>query len=384
VRSTFDELAKELDELRALVASIVPVNSALTGHQDSIVRQYVMIRRRFDYAAFVVALYASFEKFIENLVAAYSRLEASRVQYGDLPPNLVKKHLFQTAEILSRGRLGEGRYAGVRELDVVRNLFECLNGNTPYTLNEAAVTAHDSNLRANEINKLLAAVGIEQVCDRVRRADALLDWYRTTQELAAPPQDGVPSATVEERLKDIVERRNQVAHRGGNPVDLLGVEAMNDALGFIEAFSKSVFAVTLGQYLQNHHVATRKGIQLQQRQGDGPYKKGTVVVVEKPPHELFVGQPVFVVVEPSGARWGRIQSLRVDDNDVHAVEPDAPATNGIGIALDFRCPKDATLVALDADDDVVWSRAPGNAESGLSRFELKFGKLEIRSHYAAL
>ena len=42
-------------------------------------RQYVMIRRRFDYAAFVVALYASFEKFIENLVAAYVYLETRRV-----------------------------------------------------------------------------------------------------------------------------------------------------------------------------------------------------------------------------------------------------------------------------------------------------------------
>jgi len=124
VRSTCDELAKELDELRALVKSIVPVNSALTGHHDSIVRQYVMIRRRFDYAAFVVGLYASFEKYIENLVAAYAQLEARRLQYADLPQKLKTKHLFRTADILYHGRLGEGRYAGIRELDVVTNLFD--------------------------------------------------------------------------------------------------------------------------------------------------------------------------------------------------------------------------------------------------------------------
>lgn len=41
MRSTFDELEKELNELRALVASIAPVNSALEGHKDSLVRQYV-------------------------------------------------------------------------------------------------------------------------------------------------------------------------------------------------------------------------------------------------------------------------------------------------------------------------------------------------------
>ena len=201
MRSTFDELAKELDELRALVASISPVNSALAGHEDSLVKQYVTIRRRFDYASFVVALYASFEKFIENLVAAYAKLVALRVPYADLPPGLVTKHRIHTADLLSRGELGSGRYAGLSELDVVKNLFECLNGVTPYNLNEPAVVADSANLRSREIDKLFAAVGIEQTCSSVRRADALLDWYCTSNELVAAPHDGVPVATIEERLK---------------------------------------------------------------------------------------------------------------------------------------------------------------------------------------
>lgn len=355
MRSTFDELEKDLNELRALVESIAPVNSALARHQDSLVRQYVMIRRRFDYAAFVVALYASFEKFIENLVSAYATLVARRVPYADLPTKLVTKHLLQSADLLSRGELGTGRYAGISALEVVKNLFECLNGVTPYTLNEHAVVAHSANLRSGEIDKLFAAVGIEHVCSSIRRSDALLDWYCASNELGAAPQDGVPVATIEERLKDIVERRNQVAHRGGNPDDLLGSEEMSDAIGFIEAFSKAVFAMAVGRYLHDHHAAPRQDIELQQRQGDGPYKNGTVVVVEKPAQRLFVGQPVFVLVEATGARWGRIQSMKVDGTDMRAVEPGAAATNGIGIALDFKCPKGAALVALAVEDDVVWS-----------------------------
>lgn len=354
MRSTFDELEKELGELRALVASIAPVNSALEGHQDSLVRQYVLVRRRFDYAAFVVALYASFEKFIENLVAAYARLVARRVPYADLPPKLVKKHLAQTADVLSRGRLGEGRYAGLHELDVVRNLFECLNGVTPYTLNDMAVVAHDSNLRPREIDTLFAAVGIEQVCDRVRRTDALTEWYCTSKGLSESPQDGVPATTIEKQVNDVVERRNQTAHRGGNPVDLLGPDAMADAMAFIESFSKAIFAVVVGRYLQAHHVASGQAIELQQLP-EGPYQNGTVVVVKKVAQRLFVGQPVFTVVDSIGARWGRIQSLKIDDTSVTAVEQSTAAANGIGIGLNFKCPKGAALVALEADDDVVWS-----------------------------
>lgn len=353
MRSTCDELAKELDELRALVASIAPVNSVLAESQDSLVRQYVRIRRRFDYAAFAVALYASFETFLENLVAAYAGLVTRQVQYADLPPKLVKKHMNRTADLLSRGRLGEGRYAGLRELDVVKNLFECLSGSMPYTLNEVAVVAHDLNLRPSEIDALFAAVGIEQICDRARSADPLLRWYSTSNGLSEAPQGGVPSVTIAQRIDDVVERRNQVAHKGGNPVELLGPDQMSDTMGFIEAFSKSVFAITAARYLEDRYGAPNQAIQLQLR--EGPYQDGTVVVVDKPAQRLFVGQPVFVIVETSGARWGRIQSLQVDGTAVEAVDHGDVAVNGIGIGLDFRCPAGATVIALEADDDVVWT-----------------------------
>ena len=350
MRSTLDELITELDELKALVASIDPVNAALVVHKDSVVQQYVSIRRRFDYAAFVVALYASFEKFIEGLVAAYAQLESLRLQYTELPQKLVKKHLRRTAEILSRGHIGEGRYVGLTEIQVVKNLFECLNGARPYTLNEAAVVAHDLNLRVNEINELFAAVGVEHMCTHVRWADPLVDWYRDVNGLPSAPQDGVPAATIEERIKDIVERRNQITHRGGTPADLLGVDKMGETVEFILAFARSVFAITVSRYLRDHHA----GIQLVQRQNDGPYQNGKIVIINPPEHRIFCGQPIFVLAETIGARWGRIQGLKLDNAAVDAVEPNTAAVNGIGIELDFKCPKDTNLVALPNDDDVVW------------------------------
>lgn len=357
MRSTLDELITELGELKALIASIEPVNAALLGHKDSVVQQYVSIRRRFDYAAFAVALYASFEKFVENLVTAYALLEARRVDYAKLPEKLTEKHLAGTAELLWRRRLGEGRYVGMNELGVVKNLFECLSGTRPYALNEAVVSAHDANLRAGEVDAVFAAVGIEKICDRACRADAITSWYCTVQGLDTPPQDGVKRTVLEERLKGIVERRNQVAHRGGNPMNLLGSADMSEAVAFIESLGVSIFGLVVGRYLVAHHATSSGRIELPLRDGDGPFKGRTVVVVDKPAQRLFVGQPVFVVVESTGARWGRIQSLRVDDADVQELAASANAPTGVGVGLDFRFPKsaDAKLVALAADDDVVWS-----------------------------
>lgn len=357
MRSTLDELITELDELKALVASIEPVNNALVDHRDTIVRQYISIRRRFDYAAFIVALYASFEKFVENLITAYVRLETGRVEYTALPKRLTDKHLIGTAELLCRRQLGEGRFVSMSELGVVKNLFECLSGIKPYALNEAVVSAHDTNLRSGEVDAVFAAIGIENICDRTCRADAFISWYCHAQGIDTPHMKGVSRTVLDERLKDIVERRNQVAHRGGNPENLLGEKEMRESVDFIENLAISIFGLVVGRYLETHHAASPSRVELKLRAGDGPYMNRTVVVVDKPTHRLFVGQPVFVAVESTGARWGRIQSLKVDGVDMQELATNANAPNGVGVRLDFKFPKSATakLVALAADDDVVWS-----------------------------
>jgi hypothetical protein len=132
---------------------------------------------------------------------------------------------------------------------------------------------------------------------------------------------------------------------------------MSEAVAFIESLATSIFGLVVGRYLESHHAASTGRIELALRDGDGPFKGRTVVVVDKPAQRLFVGQPVFVVVESTGARWGRIQSLRVDDADVPELAASANAPQGVGVGLDFRFPKsaDAKLVALATDDDMVWS-----------------------------
>ncbi len=360
MRSTLDEVVRQIGELRGLVASIGPVNAALRGHEDSLVPQYLSIRRGFDYAAFVVALYASFEKFVENLITEFVQIESRRVTYADLPKSLRDKHLSGTAELVLRpNRLGTGRYAGLNERQVVKNLADCLADVVPYELNASVITAHDANLRAGDVDALFALIGLEKICDRACRADALVAWYSELQGSEEVSAASLRRTVIDERLADLVERRNQVAHRG-SPTDLLGSDAMGETVGFIEGLTRSIFGIVVGQYLKAHHAASPGRIEMALREGEGPYRKGTVVVVDKPAHRLFVGQAVFVLVESTGARWGRIQSLQVDGSAVADLPTETPAPSGVGIGLDFKFPKaaDAKLVALACDDDIVWAPLP--------------------------
>lgn len=355
MRSTLDELNRELDELRDFVASIAYVNEALATHAEPEVRRFAALRRRFDNSAFVVALYASFEAYVEKLAAAFAGLEARRLPYAELPQKLVTKHLQRSADLLARGRLGEGRHAGLTHAGVVANLHNCLSGETPYSLNAPAVVWHDSNLRAKDVDEIFLPLGIERICAQVRRGDALIQWHMAVQGLPVMPADGVPNTVIEERLNDVVERRNQVAHRGGNPEDLFGVADMNEAIGFIRALSADIFSMVVGRYLEARHGPASGVGRLEQVPGDGPFQGGKVVIVSPPVVTLSVGQAIFVSRVSGDARWGRIQSLRLDGANLETIGVGTPAPLGIGIGLDFVCPDRAVLLVPPSEDDLVWA-----------------------------
>ncbi len=127
---------------------------------------------------------------------------------------------------------------------------------------------------------------------------------------------------------------------------------MTELVNFIEALASAIFALTAASYLRARYILSGEAARLQLR--EGPYKNGTVVVVEKPTRRLYAGQPIFALIESAGARWGRILDIRLNDISTAAVDETA-ATDEIGLSVSFKCPKGVELYVLGDDDEVAWS-----------------------------
>lgn len=353
MRSIIDELDREVHELRALVASIGPVNSALIGHTDPVVRQYLTLRRRFDNAAFITALYACYEKFSESLVISVAQSLAKLGPYNKLPKDLLTKHLKKSAEILMRGRLGEGRYSGTSELDFVKNLFNCLAGNDSYQLNSAAVVAHEANLRYGELLKIFQTAGIN--CSQILHAVHMMQWYKAEQglELDCELQGGVPLAAVEERLDQLVENRNQIAHRGCSPDNLLGVSEMEQAISFIKALAQSLYDLAVANYLTNRYLNSKDAIELAII--EGPYQKNKVIVVTPPTCELHVGQPIISFSGEGTVRWSLINEVQVDGLAVEIVPAEAKV-HSVGLQFIEPMFKNGRYFVLSVLDELIWTQ----------------------------
>jgi hypothetical protein len=113
MRSTVDELERDIAEMRAMASAIKPATDLLAKSPNSDVKAYLSVRRRFDYSALVVALYASFERFVEDILTSYTKIITEQEKYGTLPVKLVNKHLKRTAELSGKNEIDQFHYPGV-------------------------------------------------------------------------------------------------------------------------------------------------------------------------------------------------------------------------------------------------------------------------------
>ncbi len=351
MRSTLEALEAEFSALRMLVSSIDSIASLIRDHGNSDEQNYITLRRRFENSSFIIGLYASYEKFSEELMISFSSILASNNDGEPIPAPLLKKHTEKTIEILFRGYAGKGRFSNITEIDLVKNLFNCLNGNTPRKLNELAITSHEANLRFDSLVSLFEPAGIN--CRDLVYIDPLVKWYNRFLENEENSVGFLPESIIKSKLDELVESRNNIAHRGGNPDNLLGPQDMNILLDFMENLAESIFIITVSAYMQQR---SKESDVTHLHITEGPFQKGLICVVKRPDSLLFVGQPIFVTSPEWKIRWGRIKDIQLDGNSVIELhKEDHPEVESVGICVDFRIPKHATLSVLQSEDELVWT-----------------------------
>lgn len=356
MRSTRDELLTTLGHLETFVLSIEPANKLLDASAEPLVRVESTIRRQVNHAAFIVLLYAAFERYIEALVWARTELQVTTVKYGELWDKLRDKHLRTSGLFLTKGEtwLGEGRHADTSVKATVANLHQCISEQPSYGLNRSAITHHDKNLRPDVVQELLSLIGIEKVHEHACKARPLVKWGAER----TGTKDPVRPETLDATLNEIVVSRNRISHSGGLIDELWGGPVMLDKLTFMKAYCDALYHVVVGHYLMDAYVTRQRAVEIGKIL-EGPFKqRDGAIVVRKPQCRVSTGQCIFgqSLVDKETARvdkWGVIRSIRVDDKQVDVVEPDDPGEE-IGLCVDFELTKSTRLFLLPTKDQAVW------------------------------
>ncbi|MCE7008275.1 hypothetical protein LWC34_36490 [Kibdelosporangium philippinense] len=283
-------------------------------------------QRRFAYIGCISALYASFENFAERVAFRFSQmLLADAANLSAEQMSSLRRRYVRNASALLGQSLGVGRYSEVTELDVAKSLSSCLDDSTSsFDLRLELVALHGSNLRWDALAELFLWA-IPDVQSKIRRSDAVKTWMSSINET-----DSALTAVLKNELDDLVERRNEVAHRA-IPDEILSYERLLAKVDYVRAISLGLVASLAGLVVE---ASIKNGQSVSLGVPKEYYKKNRIVVFSA--LESLVSEGDFILA-PAGnsTRWGRVLEIQVSDQRVEQ----APAGVEVGLLLDFAVRK---------------------------------------------
>lgn len=314
----YNELAADLVRIRRFLES---------GSEE----RQTSDQRRFAYIACISALYSSFENFAERVAFRFSEMLLT------VPANLsaeqmrsLRRRCVRNASALLGQSLGVGRYREVTEFDIAKSLASCLDeSSSSFDLRLELVALHSSNLRWGPLIELFQWA-VPDLSSKIQRSDAVEMWMTLNINVSESTLMGV----LESELSDLVERRNEVAHRA-IPDEILSHEHMLAKVDFIEAISLGLVASLAGLLLD---ASIKNGDSVPLGVPTEFYRQNRVVVI--PSLESSVSKGDYILAPgKNSTRWGRVLEIQVAD------EPVTQAHSGteVGLLLDFAVGKSAKL-----------------------------------------
>jgi hypothetical protein len=314
----YNELASDLERIRRFL-----VHSSEERQTPD--------QRRFAYIACISALYSSFENFAERVAFRFGQMllsEPANCSAEQL--SSLRRRYVRNASTLLGQSLGIGRYRGVTEFDVAKSLTSCLDESTSFIdLRLELIALHNSNLRWESLADLFQWA-LPDLLSKIRDSDPVESWMSTTLDVS----ESTLMVVLKNELDDLVERRNEVAHRA-IPDEILSYEHLLAKVRYIEAISLGLVGSLAGMLLK---ALIKNGGSVSLGIPTEYYRKNRVVVI--PSLKSSVSEGDFILASGTNlTRWGHVLEVRVADARV----AQAPADSEAGLLLNFAAPKRVDL-----------------------------------------
>ncbi|WP_313150265.1 MAE_28990/MAE_18760 family HEPN-like nuclease [Lysinibacillus capsici] len=196
----------------------------------------------YNYKTVIISLYGLLESFVENLIKSYLEFLSETVSsYGELPESILKNHFNKSADLIQKIDTLP-KYQNLKKEDVIKNLNKCIETPENYALNIDAYTYHTANFKHDVIVNFFKQVGIE-ISNYIREEKPFKNYL--SEEY---PEIDIPEhLNVYEKLNDLANRRNDVAH--GAEINLLGPQDLLDYISYVEAYCLSLYNVVYNEAL---------------------------------------------------------------------------------------------------------------------------------------
>ncbi len=236
----YDVLKEDNEQLKALL-------NKLKEHDRSFRRD----RRVFEYKAAIISLYGLLEKYVETWIKEYLDSLCSLIyEYNKIDEKIKNNHFELSLKLINTILSRESvKYQNLTKEDILRKLNNCIfNPNAKYQINTEAFVISSGNLKHNKIVDLFKLLNLDLNSELIKNESLNQEIGLQPNKIAKTEKD-----ILYNKINDLVERRNQIAH-GSETLDILDISGLEPYIQFLEVYCQAIFETLVENIIKQESI----------------------------------------------------------------------------------------------------------------------------------
>ncbi|MBW4666207.1 MAG: hypothetical protein KME60_01895 [Cyanomargarita calcarea GSE-NOS-MK-12-04C] len=217
-------------------------------------RSFGTAQRIFEYKASIISLYGLLEKYIEIWIKEYlDSLSSLVIEYSQIDEKIRNNHFELSLKLISTITSRESaKYQHLTKEQVLKKLNECIVNPTSYKFNTEAFVLSSGNLKHKQIVKLFELINVS-LNEVLKKNQTLIEYIRNDKQIKNIAN--VNTDSLYNRINDLVERRNEIAH-GSEILDILSISGLEPYLEFLEKYCQAIFETLIEELIKQESMYT--------------------------------------------------------------------------------------------------------------------------------
>jgi len=285
-------------------------------------RSFRTDKRIFEYKASIISLYGLLEKYVEIWIKEYlDSLSQVVPEYHQMDNKIRDNHFELSLKLINAVTTRESaKYQHLTKEEVLKRLNECIVNPSNYQINTDAFVLLSGNLKHNKIVELFKYLNLD-LNNELLKNESLnneIGLDRTT--ISQKSKDDLYN-----KINDLVERRNQIAH-GSEVLDLLGISTLEPYIQFLEKYCQAIFEILVEQVIKQESIHTFQKIEKVIR-----VHHGKILIFEIENYTIKVGD--MLIIETQENRFYKKPILTIQLDNINYPEFSTIEKINIGVSV---------------------------------------------------
>lgn len=216
-------------------------------------RSFRTDKRIFEYKASIISLYGLLEKYVELWIKEYLDSLSNVVpEYNKIDQKIRDNHFELSLKLINTITSREtAKYQHFTKEEVLKKLNDCIVNPTKYQINTDAFVLLSGNLKHNKIVELFNKLNLD-LNEELLKNEELKSEIGLNQNTISRIEKDI----LYNKINDLVERRNQIAHGSEEVDDILSISELEPYIQFLEKYCQAIFQTLFEQVIKNESIHT--------------------------------------------------------------------------------------------------------------------------------